>query len=318
MSILFFFLRIFPNKKFRVCCWAVMAWVVVSSVLFILLQIFQCLPVDAIWRSWRGDYPGRYRCLDVNSLVYAAAGCSIAQDLTILVLPLPLILGLNTSWRRRAAIAVMFSLGIFVLVTSCIRLRFMVLFARSTNPTWDYFDTSVWSSFEVSISVIVASLPAIRLYLVRAWPGGFSSAARKVSAQSSGPGPFQGRKWTPLGWSGSSGKSAGSAGTIVQGHQGSISRLLSKTGRGDESGVDVTGLELGDTVRGSVQTKIGAGHFPVGTGGFSQYLPSVEFTGGIITLGVDNRASSHESLSPINPGIRVKTTTTRTMEGNQI
>lgn len=296
-----------------------MGWVAVSSVLFILLQIFQCLPVDSIWRSWKGDYPGHYRCLDVNSLVYAAAGCSIAQDLTILVLPLPLILRLNTGWRRRAAIVVMFSLGIFVLVTSCIRLQYLVRFARSTNPSWDFFDTTVWSAFEVAVSVIAASLPAIRLYLVRAWPRVFSSAAgRRVSAHSSGPEPSERRKWTPLMWSGSSGSWGGSVGKTAEGHRGFVSRFLPKTARRDERGVDVTELELGDTVRGSVQTQIRAGHFPIGSGGVSQYLPTFEFTGGNITLGMDSRASWRDSTIPTNPGIRVKTTTTRTMEGDHI
>lgn len=296
-----------------------MAWVAVSSLLFILLQIFQCFPVDSIWRSWRGDYPGYYRCLDINSLVYAAAGCSIAQDLTILVLPLPLILRLNTSWRRKAAIVVMFSLGIFVLVTSCLRLQYLVRFARSTNPSWDFFDTTVWSGFEVAVSVIAASLPAIRLYLVRAWPRFFSSAAAKrVSAHSSGLEHSERRKWTPLMWPGSSGSWGGSAGKTSEGHRGFVSRFLPKTGRRDRRGVDVNELELGDTVRGSVQTRIGAGNFPIGAGGFSQYLPTFEFTGGNITLGVDSRASLHDNTIPTNPGIRVKTTTTRTMEGDYI
>lgn len=296
-----------------------MAWVAVSSVLFIFLGMFQCLPVDAIWRSWRGDYPNPYRCLDVNSLVYAAAGCSIAQDITILVLPLPLIARLNTTWRRKAGIMVMFSLGAFVLVTSCVRLRYLILFARSTNPSWDYFDTTVWSAFESAASVIAASLPAIRLYLVRAWPRFFvSSAARKASAQSSEPQSGEAGKWTPLGMSGSSGKTDGAAGQIIKGHRGFVSRFIPKMGRRDEHGVGVTELELGDTVRGSVQTEIGTGNFPTSAGGFLQYLPTVEYTGGIIPLGLESRPSSHDSTVPISPGIRVKTTTTRTMGVDRI
>lgn len=50
-------------------------------------------------------------------------GHSIVQDFTILVLPLPLIIGPNTSWHRKAATMAMLSLGIFVFVTNCIRLR---------------------------------------------------------------------------------------------------------------------------------------------------------------------------------------------------
>lgn len=109
-----------------------MARISVSSIFFILLQILRCIPIDAVWRSWKGDYPIHYRCFDVNSLVCAVAGCSIAQGLTILVLPLLLTIGLNTSWHRKAAIVVMFSLGIFALVTSCSRLRYLIMFARKS------------------------------------------------------------------------------------------------------------------------------------------------------------------------------------------
>lgn len=118
----------------------------------------------------------------------------------------------------------------------------------------------------------------------------------------------------PLMWSGSSGKSGGSTGNTTGGQQSLVSRFLSKTARRDERSVGVSELELGDTVRGSVQTQIGAGNFPIGTEGFSQYLPVVEFTGGNITLGTDGRAPWLDSIGPINPGIRVNTTTTRTME----
>lgn len=97
-----------------------------------------------------------------------------------------------------------------------------------------------------------------------------------------------------------------------------VSRFLSKTTRRDERSVGMTELELGDTVRGSVQTKIGARKFPTGTEGFSQYLPVVEFTGGNITLGTDGRAPWLDSIGPINPGIRVNTTTSRTTEGDYI
>lgn len=119
-------------------------------------------------------------------------------------------------------------------------------------------------------------------------------------------------------WSGSSSSWGGSAGKTSGGHRGFVSRFLPKTGRRDERGIDVTELELGDTVRGSVQTRIGAGNFPIGAGGFSQYLPTFEFTGGNITLGMDSRASWSDSAGPTNPGIRVKTTTTRTMEGDHV
>lgn len=48
MSILFFYLPIFPNEKVHICCWVVMAGVSVASILFNLLQLIQCVHVDTI------------------------------------------------------------------------------------------------------------------------------------------------------------------------------------------------------------------------------------------------------------------------------
>jgi hypothetical protein len=184
ISILFFYLRIFPSPAFRRVCYLVMAWVSISGLLFLLLQIFQCIPIDYTWKGWTGTYEP-HKCMDANALAFTAAGFSIAQDLVILALPLPLIARLQTSWRSRIEVMVMFSLGIFVVITSCIRLRSIVYFARSSNPTWDYTDALIWTGLEAAVSMIVVSLPAIRVLLKRAAPR--LLATFKWTRGSSGP-----------------------------------------------------------------------------------------------------------------------------------
>jgi len=138
------------------------------------MQIFQCTPVNFVWDGWAGDF-GEHRCLNVNVLAWVSGGVSIAQDVVILALPLPALSELHASRRVKAGILLMFSLGIFICATSCIRLRYLVVFAKSTNPTWDYTDAMVWTSIEVCISIIVTSLPAIRVFLGRLRPGIFGT-----------------------------------------------------------------------------------------------------------------------------------------------
>lgn len=183
LVILAFFLRIFPNPWFRRTVYATMAFVAVSALTFIFLQIFQCLPISYNWDSWKGNF-GEYRCINVNTLTFTAASFAILQDVIILVLPLPLLIGLQTSWRKKTGIIVMFSLGAFVLLTSCIRLRYLVEFARSQNPTWDYVDALLWTALEVNVSMIVASLPAIRALLVQTVPKVFGTTMRSKGAAS--------------------------------------------------------------------------------------------------------------------------------------
>lgn len=170
VSVIAFYLRIFPQRSFRYMAISCITFIVISTLTFMLVQIFQCRPIEFTWQGWTS--PNRAeKCLDVNILAYAAAGSSILQDIIVLVLPLPFLFKLQTGWRVKLGIMFMFSLGIFVLVTSCVRLRYIVGFGETHNPSWDYTDPALWSGLEVAVSIIVVCLPAIRLLLDRLNPG---------------------------------------------------------------------------------------------------------------------------------------------------
>lgn len=164
VSLLCFFLRVFPNKKLRWATFATIGLVSVSTAVLVFMQIFQCVPVRYVWERIKGQF-GPHSCLDINKLAYTAAAFSITEDVIILILPLPSLIRLNVNLRTKIGIILMFSLGILILITSCVRLRSLVLFARSGNPTWDNSDALIWTSFEVAISLLVTSLPAMRAVL---------------------------------------------------------------------------------------------------------------------------------------------------------
>ncbi|KAK1848958.1 CFEM domain-containing protein [Colletotrichum chrysophilum] len=168
ISVLIFYLRIFPNKSFRRATYATITYIVTSMTVILFLQIFQCTPISFNWDGWKRDF-GTYRCLDLHRLVNIAGGLSISHDLIILVLPLPLLWGLNTSKRSKIGISLMFSLGLFILITACIRLHYLAPFTHSLNPTWDFTDPLIWSGIEASVSVIVVCLPAIRIFFKYRW-----------------------------------------------------------------------------------------------------------------------------------------------------
>lgn len=183
---LLFYMRIFPQQWFRRACLVCIAWIASSGLTFLFMEIFQCRPLSYAWLGWKGGYGRDYTCLDVHALTYTAAGFSIAQDIVILALPVPLLAHLNTSVRKRSQILFMFSLGFFVLLTSCIRLGFIVRFAASWNPTWEYSGPLIWSGLELGVSMIVTSLPAIRVLLTRTMPGVFGSGSPDTTAGSGG------------------------------------------------------------------------------------------------------------------------------------
>lgn len=182
VGILLFLIRVFAIPVFRVISWIVVGWVTLSTIIIISMTIFQCTPVNYNWDGWKGGMDSA-RCLDVNALGYAAAATGIAQDLVILVLPLPIIASLQMTMKKRLQTLLMFSIGVFVLITSCIRLRYLVQFAKSLNPTWDNTDVVLWTCFEVNVTVIVLCLPTMRVLLVRQFPTLFGSTSTNTPAK---------------------------------------------------------------------------------------------------------------------------------------
>jgi hypothetical protein len=57
-----------------------------------------------------------------------------------------------------------------VTVVSCLRLRSLVNFASSSNPTWDQTEAINWSNIEINVGIICACMPTIRVILVRIFP----------------------------------------------------------------------------------------------------------------------------------------------------
>lgn len=165
LAMLFCYLRIFPQRTFRYFCYATITWVALSGAMYIVLFIAQCRPIPYVWEGWLGGF-GPHQCMDLHALAYASGFFSIAQDVVILALPMPMLWGLNAGIRSKVEVGVMFSLGFFILLTSCVRLGLIVRFGETANPSWDWSEALIWSGIEAGVSMIITSLPAMR-YLFR-------------------------------------------------------------------------------------------------------------------------------------------------------
>lgn len=64
-----------------------------------------------------------------------------------------------------------------VTVISIIRLQALAGFANSSNPTWDNLRVSQWSTIEVNVGIICASMPTLRLLLLKIFPALSGSTA---------------------------------------------------------------------------------------------------------------------------------------------
>ncbi|TEY49541.1 hypothetical protein BOTCAL_0284g00060 [Botryotinia calthae] len=168
VSILFFFLRLFPERKIRLTIWGTIIANLLIFIIIDLLAALQCRPISFYWKRWDGEHSGK--CLNINALAFSSAGVSIVMDIWMLILPLTQLYDLNLHWKKKIGVAAMLSIGIIVTVISILRLQSLIVFANTQNPTWDYVQLGYWCTVEICTAIICSSMPAIRLLLVRLFP----------------------------------------------------------------------------------------------------------------------------------------------------
>ncbi|KAI2464576.1 hypothetical protein F4781DRAFT_425462 [Annulohypoxylon bovei var. microspora] len=174
ISILFFYLKVFPKRSFRICAWSLICINLLYALTYDFLLIFQCNPISGAWQSWDGEFESK--CISINILGWSAAALNIALDLAVIILPLPALFGLSLSLRKRLQIMAMFAVGFFITVVSIVRLYSLIHFGTTQNLTQDYVETGYWSTIEVPVGITCACMPAVRSLFSRALPKIFGTS----------------------------------------------------------------------------------------------------------------------------------------------
>ncbi|KAL4776722.1 hypothetical protein BDW60DRAFT_174472 [Aspergillus nidulans var. acristatus] len=165
ISLLLQYLRIFPSYKFRIVCYIVMGIVIAYSTWAIVSGFVNCVPVAKFWDR---ELPGH--CLSFEALWFFNASMNIATDLTLLILPMPLITQLHLPKRQKLALMGVFALGGLVVITSVLRLSGLRKVARSTDTSWSNVAAAYWTAAECNVAIICACLPFLRPLVSRLFP----------------------------------------------------------------------------------------------------------------------------------------------------
>ncbi|KAH7350619.1 integral membrane protein [Rhexocercosporidium sp. MPI-PUGE-AT-0058] len=180
-SILLLYLRIFVQKPFRVTCYVMLGIVLSYMVATWFATIFQCTPIP---RAWNKSIPGT--CIDITKNWYANAGFSIATDVIILVLPMPILYTSRLPPNQKRALMFVFALGAFVVVTSIFRMQTLDFSTKTPDMTYDIL-SSLWTMIEPNVGIICACLPMCRLPLTILFPSIFPPKTVESTSYASGP-----------------------------------------------------------------------------------------------------------------------------------
>lgn len=108
VSILLLYHRLSVSRTFR-------TWVIVLIGLNIALttsifvsDLLQCIPMAFLWDK---TIPGGH-CMNQQAFFVGSAVMNIISDCAVLVLPIPMVWGMQTNTRKKIALMVLFSLGV--------------------------------------------------------------------------------------------------------------------------------------------------------------------------------------------------------------
>jgi hypothetical protein len=109
ISVLLFYLRIFPDRGLRRLIWGTIVLCILYIVIFVIVTALQCIPVHIAWEKWDGEHRGQ--CMSLNALGWTSASINILLDLIVMVLPVKELKNLRISRRRKFGVMLMFAGG---------------------------------------------------------------------------------------------------------------------------------------------------------------------------------------------------------------
>ncbi|KAF2665500.1 MFS general substrate transporter [Microthyrium microscopicum] len=187
-SILTFYLSLsHGNKFFRYSTFATLAVVNIAGIALTFLNIFQCRPMTAIFKT---PVPATARCTDIVTLYLSSAPANIITDLAILFLPMPILTAMRLPRKQKTILVITFGFGFFVAVVDVIRIIYLQDAslnrleeltrsngATSTLDQRDQTDVSwyaslsfMWSAIEVNVGIMCANVPGLKPLVSRFMP----------------------------------------------------------------------------------------------------------------------------------------------------
>ncbi|MCJ1466988.1 hypothetical protein MMC07_005610 [Pseudocyphellaria aurata] len=156
ISIVDLYTRIFPNPAFRRTCYFTMALTICYFVTVLLEAFLMCRPVAY---NWNKTIEGS--CANLN-LAYLLAGITnLLIDALVVIIPMPLLWGLQLPLSKKLGLAGMFGLGSLICVISLLRIIWLKNWDL-TDFTYTATPGACWSLLEPALGVVNACLPTIR------------------------------------------------------------------------------------------------------------------------------------------------------------
>ncbi|KAK1503750.1 CFEM domain-containing protein [Colletotrichum abscissum] len=170
-SIIFLYLRIFPDETFRRILWCTQLFNLLLWIAFIAGTFGSCQPLHFFWHGWKRDMEGK--CFNLNAFAMCHGALNVALDAWMLVLPATQVYSLRMQRKQKLGVMLMFSVGVFAY-----RIKALLIFATSYNVTGKSETRDSPSAMHSTDSNLSRLIPELSLVQHRAISARMSRSAK--------------------------------------------------------------------------------------------------------------------------------------------
>ncbi|CZR57694.1 related to integral membrane protein [Phialocephala subalpina] len=161
LSIIAFLPRLWKERKVTLIAWALGFAVFAMSITCFFIMLFECKHIPDLWDK---AAPGR-QCLSSQHEAYmfwTHSGIGVFIDILLLVIPLWIISTRMVVSTTKKRVLLVFSVGLFVVITGAVRLGIIVTTNFAVNTTFFITKTSIWTDLEGHVGLWVACFPTLQ------------------------------------------------------------------------------------------------------------------------------------------------------------
>lgn len=140
LSLLTFYLGLSPQRWWRIACWTSLVFVGLYTIVITVMLFVHCDPPRKAF-----DIMAEGTCINSGILFIATAAFNIATDVLLFILPIPMIVRLRMGVFQKVGAIVVFAIGSVTVMTSIIRLVYLLTVLKSIDIAWDAARANIWS-----------------------------------------------------------------------------------------------------------------------------------------------------------------------------
>lgn len=165
-----------------------MVAVILFSIFYFFVVVFQCSPVQFFWTQYEGV---KGKCVNpriITGSTYAHSALSASADWTLGTIPIFLVWDLAMNPRTKVSVALILALGALGSTATIVRIPYIKQLAQD-DFLYSTTDVAIWSTVEPGIGITAAAMatlrPLFRTFLSRSKLFGASSRSQNIHPWSS-------------------------------------------------------------------------------------------------------------------------------------